>query len=80
MKLKRELTPRETNFFGKLQDLFLEYNAIIECNENKEMYVVVDVQGDALWQKAISFHEFLDDTDIEELFEESCRLHNEKVK
>ncbi|WP_455592682.1 hypothetical protein [Bacteroides sp.] len=80
MKIERELTPREIGFFGKLQDLFVEYNAIVHCNENKEIYVVIDGNESAMWNHDITFRDALDETDIDELFEESCKLHNEKVK
>lgn len=73
--LKRVLTQKEAEFLDKLQDLFATYNAIIFCKENKEICIEVEVKEENEgWSDDISFNQFLDDTDIDELFEDNCEL------
>lgn len=70
MKISRKLTPREIEFFGKLRQLFIDYNAIICCEEAPNLYVVVDFKVESdLSNTDIGFNHFFDDTDIDELFE-----------
>lgn len=78
MKISRELTTREIEFFGKFRKLFIDYNAIICCEEAPRLYIVVDFKVESdLSNTDIEFNHFLDDTDIDELFEKSHKLHHE---
>lgn len=79
VKIKRELNLTEVGFFSEFQDICVKYNVIMYCGEDKGIYVVVDAGEDCMYNTDISFSEALDETDIDELFEISCRLHNEQV-
>lgn len=67
---KRTLTPRETEFLNKLRELFIEYNAMIFCNEDNEIAVCVDVSKLYEFNNDISFNDPFDDTDIDALLED----------
>lgn len=73
---KRIPTPRETEFLSKLRELFLDFNAMIYCNDDNEICIGVDVDDSHDWSMDLSFNEFFDDTDIDELFEEYNRELN----
>lgn len=65
------LTEREAVFLTKLSALLIEYNAEIHCTKAQVIQLVVDAHLNPDWINPIPFSNCLDETDINELFEET---------
>lgn len=65
------LTEREIEFLTKFKALIIAYNAEIYCTKAGCIQCVVDVHLNPDWIYPIAFNDCLDETDIDDLFEET---------
>lgn len=65
------LTEREIEFLTKLKALMIEYNAEIHCAKAGCIQCIVDAHLNPDWINPIAFSDCLDETDIDNLFEET---------
>lgn len=65
------LTERETEFLTKLRVIIVEYNAEIHCTKAGSIECIVDAHLNPDWITPIVFSDCLDESDIDDLFEES---------
>lgn len=65
------LTEREIDFLIKLRALIVEYNAEVHCTKTQNIQLVVDTHLNPGWINPIVFADCLDETDIDNLMEET---------
>lgn len=65
------LTEREVDFLTRLRALIVEYNAEVHCTKAQNIQLVVDTHLNPDWINPIAFADCLDETDIDNLLEET---------
>lgn len=72
------LSKRETEFLNRLKALIIEYNAEIHCCSTKNIQIIIDAHLNQEWENPIRFSNYLDEFDIDNLFEET-RINTQRL-